>query len=355
MRAMQRKKLTVFAVSLMSAFLLSCQSNTRDPHAETSWLKSWQATNQTWRGVHLAVHSDRQAEELIAQLPALKNLGVNVLIAEVDYSFEWRSHPELRPAQFLSRTNAQRLGQLSRQQGIRIIPQINCLGHQSWAKNTDPLLTKYPQLDETPGQFPENKGIYCRSWCPQNPEVYQIIYPLIGELVDAFDADAFHAGMDEVFLLASEYCPRCRGGDPAKLFAKAVNDLQTYVTGKRGLELLIWGDRLLDASALKYSEWEASKNQTAGAIDLISKDVIICDWHYGKGPTYPSVPLLLEKGFRVLPSGWQPLESAKAFSAYAHQIKNPRLLGYLCTTWGKVKIPELAVWPPLSEVLVDWK
>src|ERR1051325_10260957 len=73
------------------------------------------------------------------------------------------------------------------------------------------------------------------------------------ELADAFDANAFHAGMDEVFIIGSEFCPRCKGKDPAKLFAKAVNDLQTHIVDERKLQMLIWGDRLLDAKALDYS------------------------------------------------------------------------------------------------------
>jgi hypothetical protein len=63
----------------------------------------------------------------------------------------------------------------------------------------------------------------------------------------------------------------------------------------------------------------------------------------------------LDKGFRVWPSGWQPLEASVAFSAFSREQKNPRLIGYLCTTWGKVKVPDLAEWPPITEVLPKWK
>jgi len=41
--------------------------------------------------------------------------------------------------------------------------------------------------------------------------------------------------------------------------------------------------------------------------------------------------------------------------AYARQQNDPRLLGYLCTTWGKVKIPQAAEWPPAKDVLTEWK
>jgi hypothetical protein len=345
-----------FSIPLVAAVLLGAGCQSSAPKSPgTAWTKSWRAQNLVWRGVHLSLGSDNQAAALGQQVPRLAALGVNVLIVEVNYSFDFQSHPELRGGQALTKAAARALTDQCRTNGIRLIPQLNCLGHQSWAKVTGPLLTKHPEFDETPGQYPENKGIYCRSWCPQHPEVNQVVFALIDELVDAFDADAFHVGMDEVFLIASDFCPRCKGGDPAKLFAKAVNDLHGHIVGQRKLEMLIWGDRLLDAQTLKHSEWEASKNKTWPAVDLVPKDIIICDWHYGKQTNYPSVPFLLEKGFRVWPSGWQPLEANVAFSNFAKQQKNPRMLGYLCTTWGKARIPQMAEWPPITEVLPTWK
>jgi hypothetical protein len=320
-----------------------------------TWLASWRATNSVWRGVHLAVHDDRQATALIDALPELAGRGVNVIVAEVDYNFDFKSRPEVREEGYLTRARAGDLARAAHGLGIRVIPQINCLGHQSWSKNTGKLLISHPEFDETPGQFPENKNIYCRSWCPQNTNVNAVVFDLIDELVDAFDADAFHVGMDEVFLLASEHCPRCRGGDPAKLFAKAVNDLHGHIAGRRKLEMLMWGDRLLDARAVHASKWDASENGTQGAIDLIPKDIIICDWHYEKQVSYPSVAVFLEKGFRVWPAGFKPLEGARAFSGFARRQKNPRVIGWLATTWGMVKIPEMSHWQPLVDGLAIWK
>jgi hypothetical protein len=307
--------------------------------------------------VHLMVNTDEQVGELTGSLPKLAALGVNIVIFEVNYNFQFQSHPELCAKPGISRPRAHELAAAARAQGIRLVPQFNCLGHQSWSKNTAPLLTKYPQFDETPGQFPENKGIYCRSWCPQNPEVNKVVFALIDELIEAFEADAFHVGMDEVFLIASEHCPRCRGGDPARLFAKSLNDLHRHIVRKHKLEMLIWGDRLLDAKTLGYSEWEASKNHTEASVDLVPKDVIICDWHYEKRAAYPSVPFLASKGFRVWPSGWQPLEASQAFSQFAREQRgeNKKVLGYLCTVWGKAKIADTPDWPPVKEVIPAWK
>lgn len=331
------------------------EKESRTGSGSAAWVKSWRLSNPVWRGVHLMAGNDRNIGDLIEALPNLAKDGVNVVVLEVDYNFEFQSHPEVRPETFITKARARDLTQAAHRLGIRLIPQVNCLGHQSWSKRTLSLLTSHPEFDETPGQFPDNKDIYCRSWCPLKPEVTRVVNDLIDELVDAFDADAVHVGMDEVFLIGSEHCPRCRGKDPARLFAKAVNDLHRHIVGKRRLEMLMWGDRLLDSKALGYSEWEASKNSTQGAIDLIPKDIIVCDWHYLSQKIYPSVPLLLGKGFRVWPSGWQPLEAALAFSRYARSEKDPKLLGYLCTTWGKVRISGAADWPPLVETLREWK
>lgn len=358
-------------LGLLSLAILASEAvSTGAPSAAGKrWLQNWRTANPVWRGIHLGANSDEQVAQLQEQLPGLAALGVNVVVLEVDYSFDFRSHPEVRSHPFITRPAAHALAEAAHAQGIRLIPQLNCLGHQSWDKVTGSLLTSHPEFDETPGQFPDNKGIYCRSWCPQNPKVNAVVFALLDELADAFEADAIHVGMDEVFIMASPYCPKCRGHDPAKLFAKQVNALHRHIVGKRKLEMLMWADRLLDAKALGYSKWEASENGTEGAVDRIPKDIIMCDWHYEKRKDYPSVPFLLGKGFRVWPSGWQPLAASQAFSSFAQGLRPPsdsqasnsgpkgnsRMLGYLCTTWGKVRIPALAQWPPISEVLPAWK
>jgi len=209
-------------------------------------------------------------------------------------------------------------------------------------------LRKYPQFDESPGQYPGNKGIYCRSWCPQHPEVNPIIFSLMDELLAAFEADAFHVGMDEVFLIGEEACPRCKGKDKGELFALAVNDYYKHLVQGKKVEMLMWVDRTVAAEKINYGEWEASKNGTAGAIDRISKDIVICDWHYELRPAYESVPMFLEKGFRVWPASWRKPDAAKALIDYSRAQNHPRMLGHLNTTWGVVPLKELTAFEPLK-------
>jgi len=305
------------------------------------------AAGEPWRGVHVGIGNPQAAEALRAEVPALAAIGVNVLVVEVNYGFAYESHPELRSANPVTREQARALAAACREHGIRLIPQFQCLGHQSWKERTGPLLKSHPELDETPGQFPDNKGIYCRSWCPLHPEVNPIIFDLFDELLDAFEADALHVGMDEVFLIASEHCLRCKGRDPAELFARAVNDYHRHLVGRRKVEMLMWGDRLIDAASTGYSKWDASANGTHPAIDRVPKDIILCDWHYRKRDDYSSVPVFLAKGFRVWPAGWKDVAATEAFIDFAGRHRSDRMLGHLCTTWGTAKPGHLAEWPPI--------
>jgi len=288
-----------------------------------------------WRGVHLLQPAHAGMSRLKRAIAEeLAPLGINALVLEINYQFQYRSHPELGSPEGLSHDDARELADLCRRHKIRVIPQFNCLGHQSWRKNTFPLLIKYPEFDETPDTPLDNPGIYCRSWCPSHPRVNEVVFSLIDELVDAFQADAVHVGMDEVFIVASDQCPRCRGKDPAEVFAKAVNDLHLHIVGEKRLTMLMWGDRLLDDKTMHYGKWEASANGTAGAIDRIPKNLILCDWHYEPRDSYPSVHYFQNKGFRVWPSSWKNEKAALAMLNDARKGATERMIGHLCTTWA---------------------
>jgi Glycosyl hydrolase family 20, catalytic domain len=338
----------LFLIVLIAALALSGAAHTRSSNS----LKQ----PETWRAVHLLDYaSDADLDVLGQDIPKLAARGINVVILEVDYGFGFKSHPELRRGNApITRAGARRLADLCRRQGIRLIPEFQSLGHQSWKATTYPLLTVYPKLDLTPGAFPNNEGIYCREWDPLNPEVNRIVFALMDEIIDAFHADALHVGMDEVFLLGSEQSPSTRGRDPAKLFAQVVNELHDHLVKRRHVEMLMWGDRLIDGKKMDFGEWEASMNGTAAAVDMIPKDIIICPWHYELRDVYPSIPMFLEKGFRVLPASWNKPDAVQALIDYSQKQMNPRMLGHMFTTWGVGK-DHLCEYPPLVEGLKRWR
>ena len=278
----------------------------------------------------------------------LAPLGVNTLVLRIDWNYEYETHPELRSDDPLTREDVKSLVETCYDFGINLIPQINLLGHQSWAGNTGKLLDAYPEFDETPWvqmpeeyHWPNDDGLYCKSYCPLHPEVHDVIYDVVGELVDVFEASAFHAGMDEVFYIGDDRCPRCSGRDKAGLFAGEVNRINNFLAGK-DCQLWIWGDRLIDGKETGFGMWEASMNNTHRAIDLISKDVVICDWHYER-PDLSAVMFAM-KGFTVLTCPWRnpgvalmQLKNTEMLISTASETMKERYAGILQTEWGSAE------------------
>ena len=267
------------------------------------------------RGLCIGAPAGNRVDEFIRFInEELAPRSVNALILRVDYGFQFRSRPEMADLHGLSQEQAQSIAAACRQHGIRIIPQINLLGHQSWQSTCGRLLKVHPEFDETPAvKFPEKyvwpnaDRLYCKSYCPRHPQVHDVVFALVGEVCDAFEADAFHAGMDEVFYIGEEQCPRCRGRNKAELFADEVRAVRDHLQSARR-QLWIWGDRLLDGKATGLGEWEASGNDTHAAVDLIPKDVVICDWHYNR-PDQTAVYFAM-KGLDVVSCPWKNPEAA---------------------------------------------
>ena len=314
------------------------------------------------RAVHV-IHSTTNQEliKLAKDLPKLAKMGINTLILEVDYHFEFQSHPELRQTDnVITKVEARRFAAIARANGIRVIPQFQTVGHQSWAENTFKLLTVYPELDLTPGAFPNNEGIYCREWDVMNPRVNEIVFALIGEIIDAFEADAIHVGMDEVFLIGTDESPTTKGMDTGEILAMVINQFHDFLVKEKGVEMWMWGDRLINFAEHKYGTWEASANGTWTAIDKIPKDIVINDWHYenlsvynnGQGmDSYSSLPMFLEKGFRVVPASWRKLSSMADYMLESLEQQHPNMLGHMFTIWSPVLSKNVAEYKPLIEGL----
>src|SRR6476659_6733908 len=66
---------------------------------------------------------------------------INTLILRIDYHFQYALHPELIDTLALSLADVKKIVKASRKNDIRLIPQVNLLGHQSWANRTGKLLT----------------------------------------------------------------------------------------------------------------------------------------------------------------------------------------------------------------------
>jgi hypothetical protein len=298
------------------------------------------------RGLAIAAPSPRQLDSFLQFIQnELAPRQVNTLILRVDYSYQYASHPELRGSQALSLEQVKSLVNTCKTNHIRIIPQINLLGHQSWAGTTLNLLKVYPDFDETPWvkmpekySWPNPDRLYCKSYCPLHPKVHDVVFDLVNEICDAFETDAFHAGMDEVFYIGEEKCPRCSGKDKAELFAGEVKRIRDFLSQK-GRKLWIWGDRLIDGKTTGIGEWEASINDTYRAVDLIPKDVIICDWHYDRADQ--TAVYFAMKGLQVATCPWKNPKNAVLqvqdilkFRERSTPVMKNRFAGVVQTVWS---------------------
>jgi len=290
------------------------------------------------RGLHLsapATSSIPMFTKFVRE--ALPKEGVNTLVLEFDYRFKFRKHPEIADSDPYSVEQVKQIANACNDAHIRLIPQVNLLGHQSWAKTTESLLRVHPEFDETRGKYPDNKGIYCRSYCPNAPGLHQLIFDSIDELCDACGSDAFHAGMDEVFILADPDCPNCKGKSKVDVFADEVNAVHDHLK-ETGRQMWMWGDRFIDGRSNGLGEWEASTNGTYDAIGRVPKDIVICDWHYEHAE--PTPVYFAMNGFPVVASPWrnsglaiQQLEMIQAVRKGANNKIAQKAQGVLHTTW----------------------
>ncbi len=298
------------------------------------------------RGFSIAAPNPDELKQFIKFMEEdLAANGINTLVLRVDYNFEYESYPNLRSEDALSKHDVKKLVNAARKNNIRIIPQINLLGHQSWAGRVNSLLREYPQFDETPSvimpekyEWPNDDGLYCKSYCPLHPDVHEVVFAVMDEIMEAFEADAFHAGMDEVFYIGMDDCTRCKGKNKAELFAGEVKILRDHLAANNK-ELWIWGDRLLDGKTTGMGMWEASENDTYAAIDMIPKDVVICDWHYDNAE--PTAPIFALKGLRVIACPYNKadvtraqLEMIQSFRENSNKDLQGRFLGVMQTVWS---------------------
>lgn len=275
--------------------------------------------------------------------------GFNHLVVRVNWTYEYKSHPELIDNGAWSEEQVKSLVKACRECGITLVPMINMLGHQSWADKMLKFLEVYPQFDERPEvplpapgtwKWPNEHDYYCKSYCPNHPEVHKILFECIDELLEVFEAKDFHCGMDEVFDLASDNCPRCKGMSKAKVLSEEINRVNRHLNSK-GVRMYLWADRLLDGTdaATGYGEWSGSYSGTAEAIDMIDKNVVICDWHYRVAEQ--SAVLFALKGFDVITCGWmhpaitsRQLEDLERFRTHSSSPSDKRYLGFMQTVWS---------------------
>lgn len=298
-------------------------------------------------GFHTIIKEHEAVDALIRLIrEGLAPMEFNTLILEMRYAF--RCFPEYATGT-VTYEDARRVADICEEHGIRLVPLLPCLGHQSvhgaQRGKPYPLFEAHPELLEVQGVDPncDWPDFALHSWCASNDEVYRYIFPMMDEMAEACRAQAVHVGLDEVFDIG--VCDRCKGKAPDELYARTVKILHDHLAAK-GLDMMIWGDRLLDSRRMGYSLWEGDRFGMHPALhrkDEVTRDIIVCDWHYDwHSAGYPSVEELMKEGFFVVPSFFNNVANAKHFWLHALEARYlgkrygwpGQLGGLLCTQWG---------------------
>src|ERR1035437_10417532 len=108
------------------------------------------------RGLHLGAPRPEDMPLCLRFIEeALPKEGVNTLVLEFNYGYDFARRPEVAESRKLSKADVQAIAEACRKAGVRLIPQINLFGHQSSGTRTAGLLRSHPEFDETPRQYPD--------------------------------------------------------------------------------------------------------------------------------------------------------------------------------------------------------
>lgn len=268
------------------------------------------------RGMHISLRVAGQktnvplAKDVIARV--LARYKYNVLVLEVEGGMQFSSHPGISHPLALSKDEVTEIVEWARMHHMEVIPQMQSLGHCDYW-----LLKAYPELAE------DRSSPY--NYDPSNPRVYSILFELFEEVIEVFKPRRFHIGHDEVGeTLGSS--PSANGKLPYEWFAADVQKLHGFLR-ERGIRTMMWGDMLLGGWNPGAPGW---RKAIARAIDSIPRDVMICDWHYGRARAYPSLEHFRQKGFEVIATPWYGRENNLYF---AQAARDAGALGMIGSRW----------------------
>jgi len=194
----------------------------------------------------------------------LADYGYNMLIMNLEYRFHFSSHPGIAMPDSLTPEAVKRLDEFAKKHHIQLVPFMNCAGHCEGIGMTD----KYNFLCADDDIY---KGGVEQLRINQQ-EAERFILELYSDLYDCFSGKYFHIGGDEVRrldLIYPELEPEKRMQETVMYLNRIIADVKAH-----GKIPMMWGDMLL---------------KHTGVIDLLDKDVVVCDWAYFAAPAFKSI------------------------------------------------------------------
>jgi N-acetyl-beta-hexosaminidase len=288
------------------------------------------------RGLHIVLGSIKHRDPMLSTVMVRRLIDqarqgrYNVLILQLANSVRLRSMARLVSERAWTIDEFLAVVRYARENGLEVIPEVRLLTHQEKL-----LRNVYPDLMY-------NKSTYD----PRRQEVYEIVLPILDEVIDLIRPTALHIGHDEVAgrLPIKKSTKRLNPGDamlPPELFLEDVKRLHAHLQ-KRGVETWMWGDMLLAPEEFP-SMLAKELHGTHGYAALRSKipqDIVICDWHYfDSQPDFPSALTFMQRGHRVLGNTWTSEITIRNFSQYVARIGGE---GMIATLWQEVRRSDMS-------------
>lgn len=209
-----------------------------------------------------------------------------------EQSFDWQKnsiHSDNCLGGFLTQEEMRDLAEYCRAHGIEVIPEMPSLSH------SDYLLLSHPELAE------RAEDPYPDTYCPSNPQSYELLFDLLEEVIEVFKPSVINIGHDEYYSIG--LCDRCKNIPAHELLAGDVIKIHDFLS-EHGVRTMMWGDKLLNivlppeieggatggAEIRRLSMTENPKEYyipaTYKARDLLPRDVLILNWSYEFGRKY---------------------------------------------------------------------
>lgn len=307
----------LFKILLSLAILVPILFSTIDIYAEE---KSGSDTTYI-KAIHIVAFKV-SVDKLIEIVQTAAELEYNTIIIQVSKGVELENSPWTPIEGALNKDDLRKVIKIAQDNDIEIIPEIKFLTHQEKL-----LENNYPHLMY-------NSVTYD----PSKKEIYDIIEPLIDELIELFSPPAIHIGHDESPGWPSTFTNtrlnKSESPLTAELYLLSVKKLNSILS-MRNINTWMWGDMLVSPSEfpsmLSRHLHGSYKGFGKELRKRIPREVTIADWHYyDKQTEYPSIKSFSSENFTVLGASFKNTKSIRNLTKYA---SNNGASGMITTTW----------------------
>ncbi|MBR5759843.1 MAG: family 20 glycosylhydrolase [Thermoguttaceae bacterium] len=286
------------------------------------------APKLSFRGMHLCWFPETRVDQIERSIRIAAYYKFNYIVLEFWGVFPFESNDALYWSErHTTKDEVRELVAIGKSLGVELIPQMNIFGHAPGARGSS---SKHTILDYHPEMEPlfEPDGW---TWNVCNPATRELLTKCVLELYETFDKPRyFHIGCDEAYSAGTSFLARRKGN-----YVDALGDWINYfhdLMKERDCRIMMWHDMLIEPK--DFEGYIAVGNpRTRGLIDIIPKDVLICDWQYGKpkeNETWPTTTYFMDRGFDVVSCPWNELNGIRSLGA---NVVEKNSFGMLCTTW----------------------